>query len=383
MIQRKTFIGTLLVAGWIPLAASAQNGTSGQTPRAGQTGAQTGADATGAKHDRLALQRIDKVIGADVQDASGAKLGRIDDLVLQPDGTIGWAIVSGNTPDTMAKEYPIPWKLVRVQMAENAERNGEPTVGAERTSASDRYTLSIDDKRLASAPSFDRAQWPKGADAGIYTESNRYFGSSAVASTPDERTGRPVEAGATNPTYLRASQLRNQSVADASGMPIGTLGQVVIDPMQGRVNYVTFSTTSTAAANGRTVALPWQTIRSSRADDKDRYELTVPRERLQSAPEFQNGEENWKRMSDPSYAHDVYSYYSVRPYWNDTGADHGRKPDMNGKEGGARNPDEPKGGEKKGNEPKRGGDSGGADNGGNNNGGNSGQTGGNRPPHRG
>ena len=379
MIQKKTFLGTLLVAGCIPLIASAQSGTTGQTPRAGQTGSQSGTgqtptgmdqgDKMGANdHGRLALQRSDKIIGMDVTDQSGSKLGRIDDLILRPDGTIGYAIISGNTPDTMAKEYPIPWKMVHVEMAANAERSGEPQAGADRGMAADRYTLTVDKARLASAPSFDRTQWPKGADAGVYTESDRFFGNSSVAGTPDSRAGRPVEAGASNPTYFRASQLRNQSVNDAAGMPVGTLGQLVIDPVQGRVNYATFSTTSTAGATGRTVALPWETIRASQRDQKDRFELNVPQDRLQGAPEFKNGDENWKHMSDPKYVHEVYGYYAVRPYWNDKDA--GRKPDTNGKDDDMNNPDKRKGGEKNGNEPKRGGDNR-KDNGGRQN-----------PPHR-
>jgi len=437
MIQRKTLIGALLAAGLVPLA-TAQNDANGQTPRAGQTGTQTTPSTDAAQtQGRLALQRSDKVIGADVHDASGTKIGRIDDLIVEPDGRIGYAIISGTTPDTMAKEYPIPWSMVKAQMASDTGRTGEPTVGAERMNAGDRYTLAIDSAKLATAPSFDRAQWPKGSDAGVYTESDRFFGSSAVASgrddrqgrpveagmsSPthyrisqlrnqsvndasgmpvgtlgqvvvdptqgrvnyvtfstsstagangrDERQGRPVEAGMSNPTYYRISQLRNQAVNDASGMPLGTLGQVVVDPMQGRVNYVTFSTTTTAGANARTVALPWQTIKASRMDDKDRFELTVPQDRLQAAPEFQNGEESWKRMSDPNYVRDVYSYYSVRPYWNDAGMDRGRTPNTN--EGGARKPNEPK----KENEPKQ-------RSGGENTGGQKGTdtTGGNRPPH--
>jgi sporulation protein YlmC with PRC-barrel domain len=371
MIQRKTLIGALLAAGLVPLA-TAQKDANGQNPRAGQTGSQTAPGADATQPGRLALQRSDKVIGADVHDASGMKIGRIDDLIVEPDGRIGYAIISGTTPDTMAKEYPIPWSMVKAQMANDNSRTGQPAVGAEGMNMTDRYSLSIDSAKLATAPSFDRAQWPKAGDAGVYTESDRFFGSSAVANGRDNRQGRPVEAGMSSPTYYRVSQLRNQSVNDASGMPVGTLGQVVLDPTQGRVNYVTFSTSTTAGANARTVAMPWQTIKASRADDKDRFELTVPQDRLQGAPEFQNGEESWKRMSDPSYVHDVYSYYSVNPYWKDAGADRGRKPDTNGNDGGARNPNEPK----KGNEPKQRGSGEGT-------GGQKGTdtTGGNRPPH--
>jgi sporulation protein YlmC with PRC-barrel domain len=265
-------------------------------------------------------------------------------------------------------------------MASNVNRSAEPTAGADRSTATDRYTLTVDKARLATAPSFDRAQWPKAGDSGIYTESDTFFGGSGVAGTPDARSGRPVEAGTSSPTYFRASQLRNQAVNDSAGMPIGTLGQLVIDPVQGRVNYATFSTTGSAGATGRTVALPWQTIRASQRDQKDRFELTVPQDRLQGAPEFQNGDENWKHMSDANYVHDVYGYYSVRPYWNDDAAGRGTKPNTNGKNNGA--PDDAggrkDGGNENGNQPKRGGNTGGGETGKDT----GGQGGGNPPPHR-
>jgi sporulation protein YlmC with PRC-barrel domain len=354
MLQRRTWIGALLAASLVPIVGFAQNG-QGQTPGA-QSGTRPGTDTQGRNpagtetRRGLALQRSEKVIGADIEDSSGQKIGRIDDLILKPNGEIAYAIVSGNSPDTMAKEYPIPWKMVRVQMASSGDRTGEPMAGIDRGAMSDRYVLSLDKERLASAPGFDRTQWPLAGDTGIYTESDRFFGASSVAGTPADRTNRPVEAGMKSPTFFRVSQLRNQAVSDASGMPMGTLGSVVIDPAQGRVNYVTFSTTSTAGANGRTVALPWQTVQASRRDDKDRFELSVPQDRLQSAPEFQNGEENWKRMSDPVYVNQVYTYYSVRPYWSDAGADR-TKPVESGTTPGKRDDNEPK---RKDNEPKKG-----------------------------
>jgi len=342
----------------------------------------------GSEHGGLSLQRSDKVIGTDITDQSGQKIGRIDDLILEPDGTIGYAIISGNSPDTMAKEYPIPWKQVRADMAGNNGRNGEPMAGADRSSGADRFSLSIDKSRLSSAPSFDRTQWPKGTDSSIYNESDRFFGSSSLAGTPDSRGGRPVEAGASNRTYFRASQLRNQSVNDSAGMPMGTLGQLVIDPTQGRVNYVTFSTTSTAGATGRTVAVPWQAIRASQRDQKDRFELGVPQDRLQGAPEFKTGEENWKRMSDPNYVRDVYGYYSVRPYWNENGSGQGRGRDTNGKDtnGGTRSGGDRSGGDRDGGGTggSTGSTGGGTGGGGTDTGGadTGGQRGGNNPPHR-
>src|SRR6185503_6873236 len=113
---------------------------------------------------------------------------------------------------------------------------------------------------------------------------------------------------------------RNQQVTDATGMPSGTITQVVVDPITGRVSYVGYATASVAGSPARTVALPWESLQASRRDDKDNFQVRVQADRLQTAPEFMNGEEGWKRMSDPTYVRDVYTHYQVRPYWHDSNA---------------------------------------------------------------
>jgi len=367
MIQRKTLISGLLAAGLLPLIASAQSGNTGQTPAgqppagqapagrtpAGQTpqgGAQPGVAQPGAQAGGLTLQRGDKLVGMDVHDSAGQKIGRVDDLVLKPNGQVAYVVLSGTTPDTMAKEIVLPWKQVHAEMADSADRRGEPMAGIDRTNATDRLIFTAGKDRLAQAPSFDRAQWPKAGDTTVFTESDKFFGSEtgAVAGNPDNR-GRPVEAGASNATLFRLSQLRNQAVTDAAGTPSGTINQVVVDPITGRVNYVALATTSTAGARARTVALPWESVQASRRDDKDNFQVNVTPDKFQAAPEFIAGEEGWKQMSDPTFARDVYGYYSVRPYWNDAGADRGRNaPGTN--PGQAPKPNNP---DPKGNEPKR------------------------------
>jgi sporulation protein YlmC with PRC-barrel domain len=325
MIQRKTLSGLMAVGliGWIASASTgfAQGGNPGQTPPAGsQPGAQDPKARNPSTPDvktGLTLQRGDKLVGMDVKDNTGTKIGRVEDLVLKPNGEIGYVVLSGSTPDTMAKQIVVPWRAFRPEIASAADRGGDPVAGVDRTNATDHLVRPADKARLGSAPSFDRMQWPKAGDTMVYAESDRYFGAGSTAGMPDDRTGRPVEAGARTQTLFRLSQLRNQQVTDASGMPSGAITQVVVDPIAGRVNYVGYATTSVAGSPTRTVALPWESVQASRRDDKDNFQLRVQGDRLQTAPEFIGGEEGWKRMSDPAYVNEVYTHYQVRPYWND------------------------------------------------------------------
>jgi sporulation protein YlmC with PRC-barrel domain len=332
MLQTKTRIHGLLAAGILTLTASAQSGNSGQTPPAGsRPGSQAGTAAqnptTPDVKAGLTLQRGDKLVGMDVTDKEGSKIGRVEDIVIKPGGEIAYVVLSGSTPDTMAKQIVVPWRAFRVEIANAAERRGDPMAGIDRTGATDRLVLTADKERLGAAPSFDRMQWPRAGETTVFTESDQYFGSGATAGAPDNRGSRPVEAGMSTPTLFRLSQLRNQPVTDASGMPSGTITQVVVDPITGRVNYVGYATVSVAGAPARTVALPWESVQAARRDDKAQFQIRVTPDLLQAAPEYVGGEEGWKRMSDPAFVREVYTYYQIRPYWNDTMPDHKRNPD--------------------------------------------------------
>ncbi len=320
MIQRKTLNG-LMAVGLITMTASAGKAIAqdpAQTPPAARPGAQAPqSPSTPDVKTSLTLQRSDKLVGMDVTDSSGGKVGRVEDLVIKPTGEIGYVVISGNTPDTMAKQIVVPWRSFRAEMASTADRRGDPVAGVDRAPATDKLVLLAERDRLGSAPGFDRMQWPKAGDTTVFTESDRFFAGGAVAGTPDARGGRPVEAGMSSPTLFRLSQLRNQQVTDATGKPSGTITQIVVDPITGRVNYVGYATNSVAGSPTRTVALPWESVQASRRDDKDNFQVRVQADRLQSAPEFIGGEEGWKRMSDPTYVGDVYKHYQVRPYWND------------------------------------------------------------------
>ena len=91
----------------------------------------------------------------------------------------------------------------------------------------------------------------------------------------------------------------------------------VVDPMGGRLNYATM-TLSDGAANGRVIAIPWEAFRVSQDNAMNRFQLNVPADRLPTAPQFQTQEESWKQMSDPNWVGQMYSYYSIRPYWTQT-----------------------------------------------------------------
>ena len=58
-------------------------------------------------------------------------------------------------------------------------------------------------------------------------------------------------------------------------------------------------------------AVPWRAFTMD--TDNHRFILDVDKQRLENAPGFDK--DHWPSMADQSWAMQVHSYYSTRPYW--------------------------------------------------------------------
>jgi len=302
---------------WPSLAAAQEQPTKPKPPTPGTQapGAQApGSQTPGRTGDetKLKLYPGDRLVGMDLFDSTGGRLGRIGDVVLRSDGRIAYVVTEASADGSM-KMYPIPWHALKFESNVADTASGMPA-------SPGRVMTTFDKERFKTAPSFTSEQWSSDENANAFTEADRFYGQ-APPRPGDTPRAEPRPADAKRPegsgmtaSALRLTRFRNMSVTDASGRPVGTIGQVVVDPMSGRMNYVTLSL-SDAAANGRVVAIPWEAIHVSRENDRDRLQLAVPSERLSTAPQFQPGEESWKQMSDPAWVGQMYSFYSIRPYW--------------------------------------------------------------------
>lgn len=295
-----------------------------QGERQGETGGQRGKEAPpqGGKEQPgvkrtdgaqtraqgMFLQRSDKVVGMNVEQQGGQRLGRIDDLVFRPDGSIAYAILSAEAGG--GTKYPVPWSQLQVS-------RGVGDTALNGNVSNERVSAQFDTSKLTGAPSFT-GEWP--SDRKVFTEADSYYGAGMTSGTAGgaERgdRGRTAEAGANTSTMtMRASQLRNQSVVDASGNAVGTISQVVLDPTDGRVNFVALSLNGAQGAGAKTIAVPWGVFKASQVNDKNQVQLSVAPATLQNAPEFKGGDDAWKSMSEQAWLDSLYTHYSMKPYW--------------------------------------------------------------------
>jgi sporulation protein YlmC with PRC-barrel domain len=93
------------------------------------------------------ISRASKIIGTDVKDSYGEKLGDIKELVINPEtGQVVYAVVSyGGAFGLGDKLFAVPWNALHW------------------TQDKGHYVLNVDKATLKKAPGFDKNHWPDSA----------------------------------------------------------------------------------------------------------------------------------------------------------------------------------------------------------------------------
>jgi len=104
------------------------------------------------------LNRASQVIGADVDDPRGNKIGEIKDIVLAPrQGQIAYAVVGfGSVMGVGSKYFAIPWTKLQPGMDEH-------------------YVLQVDKETLKRTPGFDKDHWPDLASSQWNSDNDRFY----------------------------------------------------------------------------------------------------------------------------------------------------------------------------------------------------------------
>lgn len=142
-----------------------------------ERGATTSAKASEKEWERQ--HRASKIMGTDVHDMKGEKIGSVRDIVINPKtGNIDYAVVSfGGVMGVGSKYFAVPWKAMR------------PTDDAKN------YALNVDREALKAAPGFDKDRWPDMANQDWANDVERYWQNRRSAGSPDasreERSGSP------------------------------------------------------------------------------------------------------------------------------------------------------------------------------------------------
>jgi sporulation protein YlmC with PRC-barrel domain len=258
------------------------------------------------------------LVGTKVVSQTNEKLGKIEDVVVHPDGEVAYAVLSfGGTLGLGDKLFAIPWNSVQFkgfEMADKAAKEPKDPKDAKEPKDSERaIVLSIDKERLKNAPGFDKNNWPVMASPEWAKDVDAYYSSMGKSDTV-----KPVEAGAQKKGVIwRCSELKGFNVNTPTDEKLGDIKEVAIDT-NGRVSYVVISVGGFLGMGDRHVAVPWDALKIAREGEKgDKKKVILPttKERLKEAPEFKEPKDKSSEMCDPVWIGKVYDYYSIRPYW--------------------------------------------------------------------
>ena len=109
------------------------------------------------RHDWERSHRVSKIIGSEVRNKVGEKIGDIRDLMVDVNGTIKLAIVStGGFLGVGDRLHAVPWDLLALGLKDD-------------------HILDIDKAHLQAAPGFTARTWPNLGDDHWMVDNRRFY----------------------------------------------------------------------------------------------------------------------------------------------------------------------------------------------------------------
>ncbi|MDR3535686.1 MAG: PRC-barrel domain-containing protein [Acetobacteraceae bacterium] len=118
----------------------------------------------------------------------------------------------------------------------------------------------------------------------------------------------------TNPSgrLIGADQVQGTSVYSGRGEKLGSVEDVMLDKVSGRVAYAVLSFGGFLGIGDRYYPLPWEKLRYD--TDLSGYVVDIDRTLLEGAPSYADDEVvHW---DDRAWGERVAGYYGARPFWD-------------------------------------------------------------------
>jgi sporulation protein YlmC with PRC-barrel domain len=106
---------------------------------------------------------------------------------------------------------------------------------------------------------------------------------------------------------LKGSDLIGMKVEGTDGKKLGDIKDLVIDSMDGDIDYVVLDYGGFLGVSDKYFAVPWDALRFS--DDRKKVLLDVTKKDLKQAPGFDK--KNWPDLSNREQVIVIYEYYGV------------------------------------------------------------------------
>ena len=256
------------------------------------------------------VRRATKLIDCNIKDTKGAKIGEVEDLIIdREEGYVAYAVLSfGGFLGVGEKLFAIPFTSVK------------------RSSDDSCLVVDMTKAQLEKAPSFTGDNWPTfdrkyGTTVCEYYKATPYWseptgtdhGASGAKGEDPARLGKDAldESHLRPRGMCRASKAIGSDVEDKTGKNLGDVEEIIVDDPSGRVVYAVLSFGGVMGMGDKLFALPWQSLTRSPKDD-DKLVLDVPKEKLSAAPGFDK--KSWPDMADQRWGLDIHKYYGQQPH---------------------------------------------------------------------
>jgi sporulation protein YlmC with PRC-barrel domain len=252
-----------------------------------------------AGKDVCFLHKSGDVVGADVRNAQDENLGEISELVIDPEtGNIEYAVLSfGGFMGMGDKLFALPWGVL--QPVHKAEADAKY------------FLLSVDKERLKTSPGFPKSNWPD-MSSPEWSKSIRDFYKEDM--TPSGAS-KAIDASKRY-NLVKATDLKGCDVDTSDGKDAGEISELAVDVNAGRVAYFILASGGFLGFGKDKYVIPWQAATVTVGEDKDLIcKLHVPQAKFEKAPDYV--ESDWKKMSDPVFVREVYTFYGTPVYWKD------------------------------------------------------------------
>lgn len=228
--------------------------------------------------DSWHAMRASKLIGKEVRNAQGQKLGKIEDVVVDVNNDeVYYSVLSfGGFMGMGDKLFAYP-----VRVFQQGQGN-------------DQLVLNVAKDKLKSAPGFETKRWPNWNKDEYRKQVDTYYGDQ-VALQP-----KP------NMLLRRASNLIGADVMDTAGKDVGDIKDLVMDMQTGKVQFAAVKFDKGWGKPDQWTELPLRAFRPS-TDERDKMVLRVNQEQIATAPGFPAN--RWPNM-ETGYRSDVDAWFT-------------------------------------------------------------------------
>lgn len=274
MVRRKMIIRVM--CGFFALMLSSIGMAAQQVSEAAQR----------SRSDLDEIRKVSSLLDTDVMNRMNENIAGIEDLVLAPEGTIHYAVLShGGIAGVGAKYFAVPWDLFDVKHV-----NGKWAVN-----------LDMSKDALGKAPMFQDSSYKDLMKPEWVAKVHEYF---------HPRAGRETRIPAALPMVLRATKINDAKLKNNQNQDVGELVELLLDRNY-RAAYAIVGRGGVLGIGESYIPIPWSKLRMTynRENTAVTAVIDATKQKLEQAPLVK--EDTYATMLAPGFAGQVDRYFGV------------------------------------------------------------------------